>query len=189
MHLGLWRRRVKTINEMRPGDIVLTRVGQEWGFLRPLVNWLLDGWGHAMIYVFNQNGVPYFVEARPKKGVSLVSARGYAGEECAVYRLKNSPYSASLAAEAALRWVDDPSALYGFIDIPLFVIPKLILRKLGIRLSTPKWEADHFNMCSELVWVCYAEVQCRFPDEEIPLPADFTKFPGLECVYEGRLDW
>ena len=176
------------------GDIVLCQTGTEWGILRPLFRWLVGKWGHAMIYAFDYDGVPYFVEARPKKGVSVVGGDQYEGTKVAVLRPKY-PWYCPLAVKEAMSRASDPSTLYDFNDIFTCIL-KLIYEKLGRPVR--HWEPDKYTICSELVWECYAEVglelDLRTPkefltDEEmgIPLPGDFLNSSTLELVYEGEL--
>jgi uncharacterized protein YycO len=180
--------------DYQPGDIILCQTGTEWGILKPLFKWLVGKWGHAMIYVFDFDGVPYFVEARPKKGVSVVGGDQYEGAKVAVLRSKY-PWYPDKAVKEALERASDPSTLYDFNDIFTCVI-KLIHEKLGRPIH--HWEPDKYTICSELVWECYAEAGLELDlrtayeiqkkkEMGIPLPGDFLKTNALEVVYYGGL--
>lgn len=169
-----------------PGDIVLCQTGNEWGVFKPLFRWLVGNWGHAMMYVFDKDDVPYFVEARPKKGVSLVSGKNYDKYHIAVMRLKdNAPYYGVLAANDAKERAFDPDTLYGFADI-FSCIMKLFAKKFGKKIAA--WRPNKWVICSELVWECYGMAGIDLDTGPgIPLPGDFESCPQLEKIFEGEL--
>ena len=169
-----------------PGDIVLCQTGNEWGMFKPLFKWLVGDWGHAMMYVFDKDEMTYFVEARPKKGVSLVSGGNYKGAHIMVLRLKdNAPYYGVLASSDAKERAFDPDTLYGFADIISCVI-KLFAKKFGKKIEA--WRPNKWVICSELVWECYGTAGVDLDTGPgIPLPGDFATCPQLEKIFEGEL--
>ncbi len=166
--------------DLKLGDIIVCRVGKNWGILRPFVSWLTGGFDHVMIYVGNQ----LLAEARPKKGVSLVSVREHFGREILVLRPQDEAV-AEAAAREAIALASDPDTLYDFPAIIRFAIPKLILRKFRIRYKA--WHNDRFHICSELVWSAYNRAGFEFRFGGIPLPADFVDHPRLRIVARGTL--
>lgn len=179
----------------KPGDIIICQTGTEWGLLKPLFKWLVGDWGHAMLYAFEHDGTPYFVEARPKKGVSIVSGKQYNLKKVAILRMREDEAVGVAAAKEALDRASDPSTIYGFNDIITCVV-KLIHEKLKKPIA--KWVPNKWTICSELVWECYAtagvDLDLRTPEEVInceemgiPLPGDFLNCPDLEKVFEGEL--
>ena len=169
-----------------PGDVVLCATGNKWGIFKPLFKWLVGEFGHAMLYVFEKDGMPYFVEARPKKGVSIVGGGNYRGTHIKILRLKdNAPYYGVLAASDAKERAFDPSTLYGFADIVSCVV-KLFSQKLGKPIKA--WRPNKWVICSELVWECYGMAGIDLDvGPGIPLPADFATCPQLESIFEGEL--
>ena len=70
------------------------------------------------------------------------------------------------AAEAARAISDDPGGWYGYWDIPRFVLPKLILAKIGrllpmkyavwLKVLAYSYRRNSLYICSELVVSAYA---------------------------------
>jgi hypothetical protein len=96
-----------------------------------------------------------------------------------------------LAAEQAEHLADNPSCWYGYFDIPRYVIPKLILSKLGnilprkwtliIKLLAFTYRKNNFYICSELVADAYDKVGYSLVDENtIPLPDDIANSSRLK---------
>jgi len=174
----------------QPGEIVLCATGNEWGVFKPLFKYLVGKWGHAMIYTFDMKNfmnqdIPWFVEARPKKGVSIVSGRNYQGYHIAVFRVKGYPELGILAADEAEKRASDPETLYDFHGILLCIL-KLFDKKLGRKIQA--WKPNKWVICSELVAECYSTIGLNLElGSGIPLPGDFYTCPQLEKVFEGEL--
>lgn len=169
----------------KPGDIVLCQTGTEWGRFTRLYHWLVGDWGHAMMYVFDKDDMPYFIEARPKKGVSLIGGSQYHGKHIMVLRPKNDVGYGILAANEAKERAFDPDTIYGFTDIIVCVI-KLIHKKLGEPVAP--WKPNKWVICSELIAECYGTVGLNLDTGSgIPLPGDFVNCPQLEKIFEGEL--
>lgn len=181
--------------QFQPGDIIVCQTGTEWGVFKPLFKWLVGDYGHAMLYAFDKDGMPYFVEARPKKGVSIVSGKQYNLKKVVIMRAPNFEKYGKAAAQEALDRASDPSTVYGFNDIITCVV-KLVYEKLGRPIA--RWVPNKWTICSELVWECYATVGLELDlrtDEEIerqfeqgiPLPGEFITCGQLEKIFEGEL--
>ena len=167
------------ITYLKPGDILLTQAGHEWGVFAPILRWLVGKWGHAMIY--EGNGL--VIEARPKKGVSRVELDEYLGTYAKVMRYPD-PTTAQKAAEAAGEIADSPNSLYDFPLIPKILV-NLVLRKFGIHRG--RYKPDSLYVCSELVWEAYKRAGVILYDKGIPLPGDLERYPQLQKIMEGRL--
>lgn len=181
-----------------PGDIIVCRL-TGWGFLRPLVRWAIGDWHHVMIfYSETKRGLPLIIESRGR-GVQIVTLLQHQGTRAQVYRPLNASIG-PLAAKAAERLADNPHSWYGYFDIPLYVLPRILSAKLGAylpaklrkRLDTwfPPYKHNPYYICSELVAAAYENAGYPlFPPQgsSIPLPADFTLSDKLFLVWEGVL--
>ncbi len=176
--------------QFRPGDVLLFKP-TGWGILTPLVKCLIT-YGHAAIYYTEtKRGLPLICESIGR-GVLIRSLYCYTGQRVHVMRPTESLYGA-IAAKCAERLADNPGSWYGYYDIPRFVLPKLILAKLGRWL--PHWVDDalgllarsyHRNsvyICSELVAQAYHTAGYPLTDDNtIPLPDDLVASPKLKFV-------
>lgn len=175
--------------DLQPGDILLFRPFPGWfGWLeRMLVNY-----GHVAIYFDStKRGLPLIVESIGR-GVLIRSLFSYTGVEITVKRSVGANVGA-LAAKAAERLADNPDSWYGYLEIPRYVLPKLILAKIGRWLPT-NWRLTlwilarsyHRNstyICSELVADAYLFAGVPLVDEKtIPLPDDIAGSKNLESL-------
>jgi len=168
--------------ELKVGDVLFFQA----------TNWfekLFVKYCHVAIY-FDQtkHGLPLVVESIGR-GVLIRSLFSYTGEEITVKRPVGEGIGA-LAAKAAERLADNPNSWYGYFDIPRFVLPKLIISKIGALLPE-KWRLtlwllaktyrrNSFYICSELVESAFKDA--GFPlvvEGTIPLPDDLFGSPKL----------
>ncbi len=167
----------------QPGDIILMR-SQETGLLRKIKDWLLGSpWGHVAIFFDRtKRGLPLVVESIGR-GVMIRSLLASEGRYILVLR-HQVQQTALLAAKRAEHLADNPESWYDYLDIPRYVIPRLIWYKLtGRRFSFGYHHNPHF-ICSELVDEAYNHI---IPKElQPPLPGDFLAVPELEQVWEGQ---
>ena len=145
----------------------------------------------AIFFDYTKRGLPLIVESIGR-GVLIRSLFSYPGEEITVKRPIDDNFGI-LAAKAAERLADNPRSWYGYFDIPRFVIPKLILAKIGCLLPE-KWRItlwlmargyhrNSFYICSELVASAFKDAGFPLVDEEsIPLPDDLFESPKLALV-------
>lgn len=171
--------------ELKSGDVLFFQA----------TNWLEKlflKYCHVAIY-FDQTkrGLPLIVESIGR-GVLIRSLFSYTGEELIVKRPDDESVGA-LAAKAAERLADNPSSWYGYFDIPRFVLPKLIISKIGSFLPE-KWRLtlwllaktygrNRFYICSELVESAFKDAGFPLVNEEtIPLPDDLFDSPKLVSV-------
>jgi hypothetical protein len=168
--------------ELRPGDVVFFKA----------TNWLVRlflKYRHVGIY-FDQTrrGLPLLIESIGR-GVVIRSLFCYAGEEVTVMRPADEVVG-QRAAKAAERLADNPGSWYGYLDIPRFALPRLILAKLG-GLLPEKWDTilkwlaftyrrNRFYICSELVASAYEDAGYPLLNKgAIPLPDDLARSPKL----------
>ena len=171
--------------ELKVGDVLFFHA----------TNWLEKlflKYGHVAIY-FDQTkrGLPLVVESIGR-GVVIRSLFSYTGKEITIKRPADENIGA-LAAKAAERLADNPDSWYGYFDIPRFVLPKLIIAKIG-SLLPEKWRLtlwllaktyhrNNFYICSELVESAFKDAGFPLVDEEtIPLPDDLFGSPKLVPV-------
>ena len=199
---GKVRRRVKqpkppmprvTEGDLRAGDVLLTRVGG-YGILYPLVRWLIT-WGHAFIYFTEtRRGLPLVIESIGR-GVLIRSLYCYAGTTVRVMRPRIDTFIGEKAAKEAEHLSDNPQSFYGYLDIPRYVVPKLVLRKLARwlpgtwRLSrwilARTYRRNSVYICSELVAAAFRNA--GYPvtrGDTIPLPDDLAKSDCLMLMGE-----
>ena len=167
----------------QPGDVILMR-SEEIGILRVLKDWLLDSpWGHVAIFFdHTKRGLPLVVESIGR-GVMIRSLLASEGRYILVLRHKIQQVALK-AAKVAERLADNPESWYGYLDIPRYVIPRLIWYKFtGRRFSFGYKHNPHF-ICSELVDEAFDHI---IPEElQPPLPHDFLAVPALERIWEGK---
>lgn len=178
------------INDLKPGDVLLFSA-TGWGILTPLVR-LCVTWGHAAIYYTEtKRGLPLIIESTGR-GVTIGTLLRYSGQTIYIMRPVEELYG-PLAAKAAERLADNPGSWYGYWDIPRFVIPKLILAKLGgflpakiklcLGLLAYTYHRNSFYICSELVEQAYRNAGYPlFEEWTIPLPDDIADSPNLRAV-------
>ena len=165
-----------------PGDIILME-SEEKGLFRKLKDWFLGSkWGHAAIHIGTMVGnMPMVVESKGR-GVQI---RGlYASEGRYIKVLRYGEACGKKAAEKAYEIGNDVGAWYGYLDVPMFVIPRLFWLRLTGRNHGFGYRHNPYYICSELVAHAYSGI--LFDDDFIPLPGDFETL-GLETIFEGVL--
>jgi hypothetical protein len=172
--------------KLYPGDILLIDIN--WGWLDPLVKWLVGEWDHCCL-IYQARKVPLIIEATPRQGIEITPLWVHSGREGVLLRATADNWQeigckASLCAE---EWATDPDAHWDFAAVVRWVIPRLILAKLGIAYK--HWRRDRWHLCSELVEICYFEAGYPlFENAFIPLPSDFLQTPKLRVVWRGKVD-
>ncbi len=176
----------------RPGDVLLFKSVGPWGILQPLVNWLMTYDHVALYYTETKRGLPLIIESIGR-GVLIRSLYSYGGKTATLRRPKIDDETAQRVAKEAERLADNPDSWYGYFDIPRYVIPKLILAKLGsrlpqtwdlvIKLLAYSYHANHVYICSELVAEAYRRAGVPLVEENtIPLPDDIAASDKLESL-------
>ena len=174
---------------MRPGDILLLRTAA-WGILTPLVRRLVDYDHVALYYAETRRGLPLIIESIGR-GVLIRSLLVYSGQPVRLMRPRVDDGTALRIAREAERPADNAGSWYGYFDVPRFVLPKLILAKLGqflpsrwtltLKLLALGYRRNHLYICSELVAEAYRRAGLSLVDEStIPLPDDFARSEILE---------
>jgi hypothetical protein len=177
--------------KLRRGDALLFDVN----YWKP-INWLAKlcvKYGHiAMYYDETKRGLPLIAESIGR-GAIIRSLYSYTGRRVMVMRPKVTDAQADDIAHAAEHIADNPASWYGYFDIPRFVLPKIILLKIG-KILPMKWNLlfkalaysykhNSAVICSEF----YAE-SCKnagYPvcsEATIPLPDDIATSGSLEEI-------
>jgi len=177
--------------KLRPADVLLFPV-RDWGILNPLVK-LLITWGHvALYYTETKRGLPLIIESIGR-GVLIRSLYAYTGEQIRVMRPKIDDTAALKVAREAEHLADNPGSWYGYFDIPRYVLPKLILTKVGqllpqrwtltLKLFALSYRRNSFYICSELVAEAYRRAGVPLIEEKtIPLPDDIARSSRLDSL-------
>ncbi len=176
---------------LRPGDVILFKPSG-WGILLPVVKWLVT-YGHvALYYGETKRGLPLIIESIGR-GVLIRSLFAYAGRQVRLMRPKIDDDTAQRVAKEAERLADNPSSWYGYFDIPRYVLPKLILARIGqllparwtltLKLLSMSYRHNSFYICSELVAEAYRAAGVPLVEESIiPLPDDIAGSGRLESL-------
>ncbi len=173
---------------LRPGDVLLFPVSG-YGIFNPVAK-LLMRYGHAAIYYTEtKRGLPLIIESIGR-GVLIRSLYCYDGVTITVMRPVAGAGLGERTAKAAERIADCPGSWYGYFDIPRFVLPKLLLARLGavlperirkiLFLLCHTYRHNSVYICSELVAQAYSDAGCPLVEADtIPLPDDLSASPGL----------
>ena len=177
--------------DLQPGDVLLFPVSG-WGILRLLVS-LLIRYGHvATYYTETKRGLPLIIESIGR-GVLIRSLYAYDGVTITVMRPVQDDGLGQRAAREAEGLADNPGSWYGYFDIPRYVLPKLLLNKLGrllpravriwLNVLAATYRENHVYICSELVADAYAHAgHPLVSSRTIPLPDDLAESPALRLV-------
>jgi len=174
--------------KFQPGDIIVYKL-QGYGIFRPIVRWFLgSAWGHVgLFFAWTKRDLPLTIESIGR-GVMIRSLLASGGSYIKVMRWQgdNADEVGLKVAKAAERIADNPGSWYGYLDIPRYILPRLLWYKItGRRFGFGYRRNQHF-ICSELVGQAFRDAGFPlFPADFIPLPGDFVKAP-LEEVWEGE---
>jgi hypothetical protein len=176
--------------KFQPGDIVVYEI-EGYGVLKPLVRWLLGSkWGHVGIfYDYTKRGLPLTVESIGR-GVMISSLLSYQNRSSKVMRWSGDEAEevGLKVAKAAERIADNPGSWYGYLDIPRYMLPRLIWYKLTKRRFGFGYRKNSHFICSELVAQSFRNAGFPlFKGDFIPLPGDFVNSPRLQEVWSGKL--
>ena len=175
----------------RPGDILLFRP-TGWGILLPVVRWLLTYDHVALYWAETKRGLPLIIESIGR-GVLIRSLFAYAGRQVRLMRPKVDDATALRIAKEAERLADNAGSWYGYFDIPRYVLPKLILVKIGrflpsrwaltLKLLAMSYRRNNLYICSELAAEAYQRAGVPLVEENtIPLPDDIAGSEMLESL-------
>ena len=178
--------------EFKPADVILFDVQYPFG-LSSLAK-LFIRYGHVgMFWLYTKKGNPLMMESIGR-GVLIRSVFNYTKRKMYVYRPRIPLELAEAVADAGENIADDPDSYYGFVDIPRFALPKLILYKLNEKLPDwmkfpEKWldslyRKNNVFICSEFVAQAYRNAGIDLHIHGIPLPDDFAKDALFEYVGE-----
>jgi hypothetical protein len=175
---------------MQPGDIILLYTGGGLGGW--LLNWLLGSpFCHCMIcWVETKRGLPLIIESVGGKGVVIMPLLVYQGKGARVMRWAGPDAQdvGERAAKAAEGIADRRDSFYDYLAIARFVIPRLVLERLGIGMPA-KWHKNPLYMCSELVAQAYSDAGYPvLPEHTVPLPGDFATSDRLDEVWDGTIE-
>lgn len=176
--------------KLEPGDILVYEL-EGFGIFKPLVRWLLgSNWGHVgLFWAWTKRGFPLTIES-VGRGVMIRSLLSYQGRYTKVLRWKGDDAKdvGLKVAKAAERIADNAGSWYGYFDIPRYVLPRLIWRKLTGATSGFGYRRNSFFICSELVAQSFRDVGFPLFDPDfISLPGDFVdERLLLETVWAGR---
>ena len=163
-----------------------------WGILLPVVKWLIV-YGHVVLYYTEtKRGLPLIIESIGR-GVLIRSLFSYAGKEVRVMRPEIDAATASKVAKEAERLADNPGSWYGYFDIPRYVLPKLILAKIGhllparwaltLKLLALSYRHNSCYICSEMVAEAFRRAGVSLVNEQtIPLPDDIASSEKLRSL-------
>ncbi len=177
---------------LKPGDVLLFRPTASWGILLPVVRWLVTYDHVALYWTETKRGLPLIIESIGR-GVLIRPLFAYAGRQVRLMRPKIDDELAQQVAKEAERLADNPGSWYGYFDIPRYVLPKLILAKIG-QLLPPRWaltlrllalsyRRNNLYICSELVAEAYRRAGVPLVEENtIPLPDDIAGSDKLESL-------
>lgn len=179
----------KSIVVLRPGDVLFFKPSNNW------VGWL-EGlfltYSHvAIYYTETRHGLPLIIESIGR-GVVIRSLLAYTGAEIVVKR-PTDPNAGEPAAKAAEHLADNPGSWYDYFSIPRFVVPKLILAKLGrllpqnwsivLKLLELSYHRNNLFICSELIDQAYIDADYPLVDcSTIPLPDDIFNSDKLILI-------
>jgi len=180
---------METELNLRPADVLLFPV-RGWGILNPLVKMLIAYSHCALFFCYTKRDLPLIIESIGR-GVLIRSLCSYAGQTVRVMRPKIDDTTALEVAKEAERLADNPGSWYGYFDIPRYVLPKLILAKIGqllpqrwtltLKLLAFSYRRNSFYICSELVAEAYRRDGVPLVDENtIPLPDDIDQSKILD---------
>ncbi len=175
----------------RPGDVLLFRP-TGWGILLPVVRWLVTYDHVALYWTETKRGLPLIIESIGR-GVLIRSLFAYAGWQVRVMRPRTDDATALRVAKEAERLADNSGSWYGYFDIPRYVLPKLILVKIGqllperwaltLKLLALSYRRNNLYICSELVAEAYRRAGVPLVQENtIPLPDDIARSEVLESL-------
>lgn len=174
----------------KPGDVIIFEL-QGYGIFKPLVHWLLGSkWGHiGLFYAYTKRDLPLIIESIGR-GVLIRSLLASCGRKIKVMRWqgKDAEQVGLKVAKSAEHIADNPSSWYGYLDIPRYVLPRLIWQKItGKKEGFGYWH-NSFFICSELVAQAFRDADSPlFTGNYIPLPGDFVNSKFLKQVWEGKL--
>lgn len=169
----------------KPGDVIVFEL-QGYGIFKPLVRWLLgSNWGHiGLFYTYTKRDLPLIIESIGR-GVLIRSLLASEGRKVKVMRCDEVGLKVAKAAE---RIADNPGSWYGYLDIPRYVLPRLIWRKITGEREGFGYRRNSFFICSELVAQAFRDADSPlFTGDFIPLPGDFVTSSLLKQIWEGKL--
>lgn len=167
--------------QLHPGDILLFDAGRNWGFLAPVVRWLMEHDHVAMFYGYTDKGMPLIVESIGR-GVMIRTLLAYSGEKITILRPKVDYDTVLEIMIAAREIVDDPKSYYDYLCVVRFAIPRIIAQILGLPLPL-KYHRTPQMICSEFVAEVFWRVGIEvLPMDIVPMPDDFLESSVLEYV-------
>lgn len=193
--------------KLEPGDI-LVNVNDRHDPLSSIKRWAAGSYEHIFVYM---GKVGLFINRRQRRiiripmlfesdgdGVVLESLSSRYGQEVVVLRLKSEHDRRRIpwVLEKAIKLADDPQSHYDYLCIVKYVLPRLILEKLGLPVWVLShlplaWQRDRRQICSEAVFEIFDRAKlvdilpfwCR-----PPMPGDFVADSlVLEKVWAGVL--
>ena len=193
--------------KLNPGDI-LVNVNDRHDLLSTIKRWAAGPYEHVFIYM---GKVGLFINRRQRRiiripmlfesdgdGAIIESLSSRYGQEVTVLRLISEFDRRRIprVLEEAIKLADDPQSHYDYLCIVKYVLPRLILEKLGLPVWVLShlplaWQRDRRQICSEAVFEIFDRAKlvdilplyCR-----PPMPGDFvTDSLLLEEVWAGVL--
>lgn len=190
---------------LNPGDI-LVNINHRKDPFSKVKRWAAGPYEHIFLYM---GKVGLFINQRQRRllrvpllfesdgdGVIVESLSSRYGQEVVVLRLKSEFDRRRIprVLEEAVKLADDPQSHYDYMCIVKYVLPRLILEKLGLPTWVLHhlplaWQRDARQICSEAVNEIFIRAGLLLLYlEDVPLPGDFvTGSVMLETVWAGRL--
>ncbi len=194
---------MKTMEDFRlqPGDILVT-VNKGKDLYSIIKRWALGSpYDHVFMYmgkvgiIVNRKQAkilrfPMLFESNGR-GVVIQSLSNQYDREVVVMRLslEQDRKRISFVLERAIKLASAPQSYYDYYAIIRFVLPRLILKKLGLQMPL-KYHRDPLQICSEAVFEVFygAGLINILPKNVVPLPGDFVVVsPLLLPEWEGQL--
>ncbi len=134
--------------------------------------------------------VPMLFESNGRGAVLRNLSNRY-GQEVVVMRLRSEQDKERITyvLDEAIKLASDPQAYYDYLCIVRFILPRLIMEKLGLPVPL-KWQRNPWHICSEAVFEVFyrAKLAKILPHNIVPLPGDFvTDSPLLWKAWSGTL--
>jgi len=194
--------------KLEPGNI-LVNVNRRKDPISRIKRWAAGPYEHVFIYMGKVGILILSPEQRKMRRVPMLfesdgdgaiieSLSSRYGREVVILQLKSESDRKRIphVLEEAIKLADDPQSHYDYLCIVKYVLPRLILEKLGLPTWVLHhlplaWQRDAQQICSEAVFEIFYRaklVDILLPHCRPPMPGDFvTDSALLEEVWAGIL--
>ncbi len=168
---------------LKPMDI-LVNVNHRKDIFSRIKRWASGPYEHVFIFLgmvgMSKAGIEHpMIAGSIGRGFCLRSLSVRYGEEVQIMRIRPEVYDSDLVRSlfrASLELASNPRAYYDYAAILRFVLPRLVLQRLGIKLPG-KWARDGRHICSESIQYLFERSGLSVVEllpGVIPLPEDFV---------------